>query len=141
MLITSVANLSAIGKACLVYANDHEEKYPPNLQALIEEADLPPKTLQSKRKPKNFDGPSYIYITGQNVTMHPNNVVAYENPAFCSEKINVLFNDCHVQAMTPEEFLKALEETYKRLGREMPEIQFKGSKVFKHVREAPADCV
>jgi len=121
----SATNLSAIGKACLIYANDHNETYPANLQVLVEKADLPPMCLISKFKPKDSTEPSYIYIPGQNATMKPQNIIAYENPAFCTDKINVLFNDCHVQAMTPEEFLKELEATYKSLGQKMPDIKFK----------------
>jgi len=60
--------------------------------------------------------------------MHPGNIIAYENPAFCTDKINVLFMDCHVEAMKPDEFLHKLEATYKRLGRKMPEVKFKGTR-------------
>ena len=35
-LALSRENLWAIGKACLIYANDHDDKYPPNLQELVE---------------------------------------------------------------------------------------------------------
>lgn len=119
--VVSGTNLSAIGKACLIYANDYEEKFPPNLQELVEKVELSPKCLESPRKPKDFDGPSYIYISGQSpVRDHPGNIIVYENPEFCSDKINVLFLDSHVQAMKPDEFLRELEATYKRLGRKMP---------------------
>jgi len=118
--VVSGTNLSAIGKACLIYANDYEDKFPPNLQELVEKVELSPKCLESPRKPKDFDGPSYIYVSGQTMFMEPGNIIAYENPEFCSDKINVLFLDFHVQAMKPDEFLRELEATYKRLGRKMP---------------------
>jgi len=123
----SAANLRGIGKACLIYANDYEDKFPPNLQELVEKVELSPKTLESPIKPKDFAGPSYIYISGQNTSMPPDNILVYENPEFCSDVINVLFIDCHVEAMKPDAFLKDLEATYKRLGREMPDIKFKDS--------------
>ncbi len=123
----SAANLRGIGKTCLIYANDYEDKFPPNLQELVEKEALSLKTLESPLKPKGFDGPSYIYISGQTVKMYPDNVVVYENPEFCSDVINVLFIDTHVEAMKPEAFLQKLEETYKRLGREMPDVKFKES--------------
>ena len=126
--VVSGTNLSAIGKACLIYANDYEDKFPPNLQELVEKVELSPKCLESPRKPKGFDGPSYIYVSGQTVAMHPGNILVYENPEFCSDKINVLFLDSHVQAMGPDEFLRELEATYKRLGRKMPEVKFKGTR-------------
>ena len=133
--VVSGTNLSVIGKACLIYANDYEEKFPPNLQELVEKADLSSKCLESPRKPKGFDGPSYIYVSGQTVLMEPGNIIAYENPGFCSDKINVLFLDSHVQAMKPDEFLRELEATYKRLGRKMPEVKFKGTRRRRSVKE------
>jgi len=57
--------------------------------------------------------------------MEPGNIIAYENPAFSSEGLNVLFMDGHVQWMKPDDFLRELEATYKLLDREMPEIKFK----------------
>ncbi len=126
-LITSATNLSAIGRGIMIYANENNDKYPDNLQELIEIADLPPKTLESPRKPKGFDGPSYIYITGQSPNSYSYNILAYENPAFCSDKINVLFIDSHVQAMKLEEFAKELKATYERLDREIPEIKIEDS--------------
>jgi len=126
--MTSAQNLSGIGKACLIYANDHDDKLPPDLQALVTDAELSPKALESKLKPKGFSGPSYIYIAGQTTEMYPGNIVAYENPEFCREGLNVLFLDSHVEFMKPDEFRQELEATYKKLGRPMPEIQFKDEK-------------
>jgi hypothetical protein len=118
-------NLRTIGSACLIYASDYDDKFPPNLQELAQKTDLSPETFESPRKPKDFEGPSYIYISGQTTSMPPDNIVVYENPEFCSDSINVLFIDTHVETMKPEAFLQKLEETYKRLGREMPDIKFK----------------
>ena len=123
----SAMKLRGIGKTCLIYANDYGDKFPPNLQELVEKEELQLKTLESPRKPKGFDGPSYIYISGQNTSMPPDNIVVYENPEFCSDNINVLFIDTHVETMKPEAFLQKLGETYKRLGRKMPDIKFKDS--------------
>jgi prepilin-type processing-associated H-X9-DG protein len=57
--------------------------------------------------------------------MYPGNIVAYENPEFRSDGVNVLFLDSHVEWMKPDNFLRELEETNERLGRQMPEIKFK----------------
>jgi prepilin-type processing-associated H-X9-DG protein len=124
---TSAQNLRLIGLACLMYAKDYDDKFPPNLQVLVEKYDLSPENLKSSLKPEGFDGPSYIYVEGQNTKMEPGNVLVYENPAFCSDKINVLFLDAHVVIIKPAEFLQELQATYKRLGREMPEVKFKVS--------------
>ncbi|MBL7154779.1 MAG: hypothetical protein ISS79_13775 [Phycisphaerae bacterium] len=125
--MVSGTNLSGIGKACLIYANDYDDKLPPNLEELIEKCELSPKSLESPRKPKDFDGPSYIYIAGQTTSDEPGNIVAYENPAFLSDGTNVLYLDCHTAFVKPDQFLRDLEATYKRLGREMPEIKFRDS--------------
>jgi len=125
--VSSGTNLSEIAKACLIYANEHDDKLPPSLEALAEESYLAPESLESASKPRDFDGPSFIYVAGQTVEMDPGNIVAYENPAFLSDGTNVLYLDGHVQWIKPDEFLQDLEATYKRLGREMPKIKFKQS--------------
>ena len=51
--------------------------------------------------------------------------------------INALFLDGHVEKMQKDRFLKALEATYKRLGREMPEIKFKGAKSSRSLLTVP----
>ncbi len=124
--MTSGSNLSALGKACLIYANDHNDKFPPDLETLVKEEGVTPKTLESKLKPNGFPGPSFVYIAGQTTNMQPDNIVAYENPEFCTEGVNVLFVDSHVEFVKPEPFRKQLAETCKRLGRKMPTIRFKG---------------
>jgi hypothetical protein len=124
--VVSGTNLSQIGKACLVYANDDPAgKYPPDLETLVAKDYLPAKILESKLKPKDFEGPSYIYIAGQTAAMHPGNIVVYENPAYCYDGVNAVFVDTHVEWMKQEYFVAELKETYQRLGREMPDIKFK----------------
>ena len=122
--VVSASHLSDIGKRMFVYANDYNDVYPPDLKELIEKADLPPKSLESPRKPKDFNGPSFIYIPGQNPMMESGNVLVYENPEFCKDGVNVLFNDGHVAFMEPAEFKKELEKTYKQLGKPMPAVKF-----------------
>ncbi|MCL5281483.1 MAG: M56 family metallopeptidase [Planctomycetes bacterium] len=117
-------NLSAIGKACLAYADTHEDRLPPDLQTLVKEMDLSPGVLESAHKPQDFKGPSYIYIPGQTVEMYPVNIVAYANPEFCADGVNVLHLDSHVEFMKPEAFRRELKETYGRLGQPMPEVKF-----------------
>jgi len=120
----SASHLSAMGRAMLIYANDYDDMFPPNLDVLVKKADLHPKYLVSPRKPEGFAGPDYVYIKGQNTNVNPSNVVAYENPAYCRDGINVLYLDSHVAWEKPDKFLRALEATYKRLGRPVPNIQF-----------------
>jgi prepilin-type processing-associated H-X9-DG protein len=127
--IVSSSNLRQIGICFAMYADDHGGKFPEDLQEM-KAYYRDPKLLESPRKPKDFDGPSYIYVKGHslNTRRAAEYIVVYENPEFCSDKINVLFLDFHVQAMGPDEFLRKLEATYKRLGRKMPEVKFKSSR-------------
>jgi len=123
----SLNNLKQIALACLLYADEHDGKFAPDLQQLYP-YHRNPKILESPCKPKDFDGPSYIYIAGLNRRMQEpwKIIIAYENPAFCSDRICAAFLDGHSESMRPAEFLKRLQATYKQLGREMSEIKFKG---------------
>jgi prepilin-type processing-associated H-X9-DG protein len=122
--IVSMNNLKRIGLASLMYANDHNDIFPANFEQMKSNID-DPKILNSPLKPKDFTGPSYIYVAGQNMSMDPGNILAYENPAYCRDGLYVLFLDGHVEWMRPDQFIKELKATYQRLGKEMPEIKFK----------------
>ncbi|MHC4117167.1 MAG: hypothetical protein ACYSWO_06635 [Planctomycetota bacterium] len=123
--IVSGSNLSSVGEALLIFSHDYADKYPANLNMLVEKGYIEPETLESEGKPNGFNGPSFIYIGGQNPSMNRDNVLAYENPEFCRGGLRVLFTDSRVEWVKPDEFLRKLEATYKRLDREMPEIEFK----------------
>ncbi|MGB2810056.1 MAG: hypothetical protein WBC22_20115, partial [Sedimentisphaerales bacterium] len=128
--VASMSNLRQIALGCLLYAEENERKLPPNLQVLVEKGYIKkPEILESPRKPKAFKGPSYVYIPGLETRIDKTHVIiiAYENPAFCSDRISAAFLDGHVKAMDQAEFMERLKETYKQLGREMPEIKFKDS--------------
>ena len=101
--------------ACQIHAMDYDGKFPPTLETLIETADVSPKSLVSPRKPNGFDGASYIYIAGQTTSSPPTNILAYENPEFPADKINVLYVDGHVAAVGRPQFEKELAKTQKQL--------------------------
>jgi hypothetical protein len=127
----SSANLRQVFIACYEYSNekDHAGKLPANLEDLVKAGKLNKAFLESALKPKEFTGPSYIYISEiHNVDTEPRNILAYENPAYLSEGTTVLFGDGHVQWMKPEEFKKSLAETYQRLGKPMPAVNFRAGK-------------
>lgn len=126
--VNSATHLKQIYTACYMYANDKKGKFPDTLQQLIEMKYLDKVHLDSPLKPKDFTGPSYIYIPGLEADSDPRNILAYENPAYQSEGTNVLHADGHAQWTKPEEFKAALAETYKRLGRPMPEVKFQSGK-------------
>ena len=121
----SMSNLKQIGLGLHMYGKDHQD----NLPADLEQAKSywgNARVLESPRKPKDSAGPSYIYIPGQSLSMNPGNMVAYENPEFSADSLNVLFLDGHVERMKPDAFRRELKETYERLGKPMPEVKFKG---------------
>lgn len=84
------------------------------------------RVLESPLKPDDFDGPSYIYVTGHSLAAESpfKQVLVYENPGYLRDKIAVLFLDGHVEVMTRDRFAEIIGATCKQLGREMPEIKF-----------------
>jgi hypothetical protein len=124
----SMSNLKQLGLAVIMYADDHQGKLPDNFEQ-AKQYYKDSKILESPLKPKDFAGPSYIYVSGQSMgeKSPATQIVAYENPEYCKDTIITLFLDGHVERMPRDRFLDALKATYKQLGREMPEIKFKGS--------------
>jgi len=125
----SMSNLKQLGLAVIMYADDHDGTLPENFEQAKKYYGNS-KVLESPLKPKDFDGPSYIYVSGHTMKAESpaRQIVIYENPEYCQDTINALFLDGHVERMPQDRFRETLEATYKQLGREMPEIKFKGSK-------------
>jgi len=124
----SMTNLKHLGLAVIMYADDHDGKLPDSFEQ-AKEYYKDTKILESPHKPKGFAGPSYIYVNGHSMKAQSpaRQIVAYENPEYCQDDITTLFLDGHVERMQKDRFLEMLEATYKQLGKEMPEIKFKGS--------------
>jgi len=118
--VVSMNNLKQIGLACIMYADDHNGVFPPSLQSLVDGGFLQAKVLQSPRKPSPEGKPFYVYVSGQTTKMDPQNILVYEDPEQATDGVNAVFMDGHVEFIKHEAFRKRLEETYKRLGREMP---------------------
>jgi prepilin-type processing-associated H-X9-DG protein len=125
--VSTMDDLKQMGLALFMHAQDRDGRFADALED-IESYLASPSVLRSPRKPDDFDGPSYIYIAGQTMTMSPGNVLVYENPEFCDDRINVLFLDGHVESMTEKAFVEALEATYERLDRRAPEVRFGGQR-------------
>jgi len=114
----SASNLRSIAVACLCYSEQHDGKLPPDLETLLKGGDRAYLAAQTLKAPNDAsDDPiSYIYISGQNNTMDPRNVLAYEKPGINDEEgVNVAFLDGHVQFMGIQEFEEALTRTKQRL--------------------------
>lgn len=111
----SAANLRGIGQGCYIYANDHDDKFPASLEALIDEG---LEVRESLNSPRDEEGVvSYMYISGQSFSDDVRNVIAYER-LMGDEGTNVLFLDGHVQWISVEAFKRDLLKTYQRLDRE-----------------------
>jgi len=110
-----------------MYADDHDGTLPESFEQ-AKEYYRNPKILESPLRPKGFSGPSYIYVKGHSMKARSpaRQIIVYENPEYCQEKINTLFLDGHVEAMQPDRFMETLKATYEQLGREMPKIEFRG---------------
>jgi hypothetical protein len=115
----SMSNLKQIGLACTMYAVDNNA-FPPNLQTLVDKGIIQGRILQRPDGSKAVGRPYYVYVSGQNTAMDTQNILAHEDPAQSGDKVCALFLDCHVESLSHDAFQKRLEETYKRLGREMP---------------------
>jgi len=123
-----MSNLKQLGLAVIMYADEHDGKLPDSFEQAKQYYN-DAKVLESPLKPKDFAGPSYIYVSGQtmNTGSPATQIVAYENPEYCQDDITTLFLDGHVERMQKDSFLEMLGATYKQLGKQMPEIKFKGS--------------
>ncbi|MEN6308083.1 MAG: hypothetical protein ABFD91_10040 [Anaerohalosphaeraceae bacterium] len=119
----AMTDLKQIGLACIMYADDNNNQFPPNLEAAKKYLKTN-KVLESPRKPKDFTGPSYIYVAGQTTSSPIGNILAYEAPE-CSRdgKINVLFLDGHVEIMPLADFHKKLDQTKANIGSSGVELQ------------------
>ncbi len=122
----SMSNLKQLGLALMIYADEHDGKLPDSIEQ-ARQYYRDSKILDSPQKPAGFDGPSYIYVKGHSLEaeLPSRMVLAYENPEYLDDKVPVLFLDGHVEKMSRDRFVEALEATCKRLGKEMPEIKFK----------------
>jgi prepilin-type processing-associated H-X9-DG protein len=112
----SASNLRGIGQGVLIYANDHGDKFPPDLRALVAGGMVTEQMLQSPRDPVD-EANSYTYIAGQKMGDDPRNVLAYERFQG-DEGTNLLFLDGHVEWQKLDEARRMIRATYQRLQRE-----------------------
>jgi len=99
-------NLSGIGKALLIYANDYNDEFPPDLDTLIHKADIPAQNLVCPAT-----GLKYIY-RGASITTSdtPWLITVYEKAGNHSGGRNVLFLDCHVEWVLEERFQELIKK-------------------------------
>ena len=114
-----------------MYAEDHNDIFPENAEQLEAFVKMP-HIFNSPLKPRDFNGPSYIYVSGhsfEDVKSKQKYIIVYENPEYLSgyerEQINVLYLYGYVERFKKEDFLSKLKATYEHLGKPMPELKFK----------------
>jgi len=102
-------NMSGIGKALLIYANDYDDVLPPDLETLIHTVEMTPKGLIC---PATGRRESYVYRgTSLTTSAIPSMVTVYETAGNHGEDgRNVLFLDSHVEWMTEEQFREAIKK-------------------------------
>ncbi len=89
------SNLRQIGLACLMYAEENDQKFPPNLQVLMPNHIDSPKIFVCRGRP----GGAYKYLPGRTADSSPKTIIAFESPSsHGGSKFNVLFADAHVEA-------------------------------------------
>ncbi len=118
----SAVNLRSIGMAAHIYANEHNDRLPKDLQTLVDRQMITPETLRSPRDPSG-NAVSYRWVVrgrpgGSRLPdLDPaNDILAYETP-ISHAGTNVLFVDGHVQWVEPDEW----ERLAKRLPKDDPE--------------------
>ncbi|MHC4300215.1 MAG: hypothetical protein ACYS7Y_23315 [Planctomycetota bacterium] len=102
-------NMSGLGKALLIYANDYNDELPPDLETLIHKAEMTPKGLICPATGLRED---YVYRgAGLTTSAIPMMVTVYETAGNHGEEgRNVLFLDSHFEWVTEEQFQKYIED-------------------------------
>jgi prepilin-type processing-associated H-X9-DG protein len=117
--VKCAANLRSLGQGCLLYANENQGKYPPDLGTLATYMDgmgvvrgtvftcptavtAPPANLAALPIDQYagwvVDNSSYIYLGGGKTSgARPEIVIMYEKPEDHGDGINMLFADGHVE--------------------------------------------
>jgi len=98
-------NLRTIAQNMQIYALSNN-RYPPSLEALIEFSG----STQLFQCP-DPEGGKYVYIPGQNNSMHPANILLYETKPVHDGRCNVLRLNRQIELLSLEEVQQAVEQT------------------------------
>jgi prepilin-type processing-associated H-X9-DG protein len=105
---TCGTNMSGIGRALLIYANDYDDTFPPDLETLIHKAEMPPRGLIC---PAAELRESYVYRgAGLTTSAIPMMITVYEKAGNHAGGRNVLFLDSHVEWVTEERFQELIKK-------------------------------
>lgn len=127
--VKSASNLKQIGVGILLYSNENKNQYPPSLAELVKTQDLPFPIFDNPRGGNDLSQPpqdvfndadrlaqfvvensDYIYVgAGLTNSANAETIVAYENPDFVDDGINILFADGHVEFLAMDDALQMIE--------------------------------
>jgi prepilin-type processing-associated H-X9-DG protein len=104
--------LSGMGKAMLIYANDYDDKWPPNLETLVERAEYPRSGLLCPAMRHRPDYESYVYRGADTggAWVEPMIIMVYDRAGNHEGGRNVLFVDSHVEWVTEERFAELVKQ-------------------------------
>jgi hypothetical protein len=109
----SLSNLKQITMACILYANEHKNQFPPDLETVQKTNELPAEILRNPRVPNKPIG--YVYLQPKGNAPPADQIVAYE--AFgqpLPSSLAASFADGHAEIMDYPRFAKALAESKAR---------------------------
>jgi prepilin-type processing-associated H-X9-DG protein len=118
--------LQAIGQAAQVYARNHADAFPPDLDTLFSSGSLNPEVLRNWNSGRALEDYDYYYVAGLNAKDDPRWVLAYSDPQFRKgEGANILFVDGHVELFNEPTFSAAIaqfKQHYERARGALPTI-------------------
>ncbi len=104
--------LRGMGKAMLIYANDYEDEWPPNLEMLVKHAEYPRSGLICPSMRHRPDYASYVYrgVDTGGISVEPTIIMVHDRAGNHPGGRNVLYVDCHVEWVTEDRFAELIEQ-------------------------------
>jgi hypothetical protein len=110
--VRSLSNLRQITLACIMYASEHKDQFPPDLETVQKTNELPAEVL---RNPRASDKPiGYVYLQPKGNAPPAEQMVAYEAFDRPLPSVAASFADGHAEIMDYPSFAKVLAESKAR---------------------------
>ena len=124
--VKSASNLRQIGMGAIMYANNHNQKFPPDLGTMAQEEDLAASVFKNPRVPDRSPPPpanpkslskwinqnsDYVWVgAGKDATAGADVPLAYEKPEQNAEGVNILYADGHVEFVVMPEARQQIQK-------------------------------